>query len=369
LLIKKLIKLIFFKLKYIFRNIYFSSNINKYIRGRFIFNKNKGFFFAYFKNSFFSSHNRPKYFSDIKSIKKDNLSNTDTCIILQGPIIDEDNFTLETIKIYLSYYKHSQIILSTWSDADLKPFKQLLRNKLFSIITSEIPLDKGYANVNLQIISTKKALDIIDKKKIKHVLKTRTDMRYYYNDIISYFKNLLIIFPLKKKFIQRNRIIVSSVATCKYRVYGLTDMLMFGDINDIKNYWDVALHRDGIKEFNSKDQIPVIKGTPIISEIYLCAMYLKKIKINLSWTLDHWWSLCGELFLVVDSTMLDWYWIKYEKEIEYKFTKSYSSSNSRCIDYSDWINLYNNKNHNWKTGMKQEKWGYNKKNILVRFQA
>ena len=53
-------------------------------------------------------------------------------------------------------------------------------------------------------------------------------------------------FPLKEKSIQNERIISSSFATAKYRVYGLTDMMMFAEINDLKRYWNVENYSNGI---------------------------------------------------------------------------------------------------------------------------
>ena len=46
-----------------------------------------------------------------------------------------------------------------------------------------------------------------------------------------------------------------------------------------------------------------------------------------------------DYFCVVDSYALDMYWYKYERNVEYRFTRSYPEKNPRAIEFSDWLQL------------------------------
>jgi len=81
-ILKKIINLFFFP----------KSVQNKLIRHLF---KN----FTEISNYFWTYNFRPKFFKDIH-IKHRNYSKQRVAILLQGPVIFEDNFTEETIKIY-----------------------------------------------------------------------------------------------------------------------------------------------------------------------------------------------------------------------------------------------------------------------------
>ena len=76
------------------------------------------------------------------------------------------------------------------------------------------------------------------------------------------------------------------------------------------------------------------------------------------WTLKHWWSICRDYFCVVDSYALDLYWYKYERNVEYRFTRSYPNKSPRSLEFSDWIQLYSQKKINWEDIHHQEEWEY-----------
>ena len=190
-------------------------------------------------------------------------------------------------------------------------------------------------------------------------MKTRTDQRFYRPDLINYCLNLIELFPITDDSIQKKRIISSSFATAKYRVYGLTDMMMFGDINDLNNYWGVENYSKGILEFiadDMKDIPPIISGTLVGAEVYLMSSYLKRIGVNLEWTLEHYWEMLRKYFLICDSSSLDVYWNKYNKESEYKYARTYEQKTHRLIDFADWLQIYKNNNSSWDKIRNQELW-------------
>ena len=86
---------------------------------------------------------------------------------------------------------------------------------------------------------------------------------------------------------------------------------------------------------------PCIKNdTAIINEIFLCARYMQKNNIEMQWTLKDWWNKCREIFLIVDSNSLDFFWYKYEWRFEQRFDTNYTTNFDQSIQHSDWLNLY-----------------------------
>ena len=75
-----------------------------------LLNKTLRIFNDYDKNFFFSYNYRKKFFKESKNKIKNKIS-----IIVQGPIIRKNNFTLNSINLYLRNC-NSNIILSTWEN-------------------------------------------------------------------------------------------------------------------------------------------------------------------------------------------------------------------------------------------------------------
>ena len=59
-------------------------------------------------------------------------------IIIQGPIENEDEFTLETVKIYKKIFPNTKIILSTWNTEKQSIIDKFKRENI-EIILNEIP--------------------------------------------------------------------------------------------------------------------------------------------------------------------------------------------------------------------------------------
>tara|TARA_B000000475_G_C15983981_1_gene442209 strand:+ start:446 stop:1573 length:1128 start_codon:yes stop_codon:yes gene_type:complete len=307
-------------------------------------------------------HTRPKISSDfhIRSLinKKHKAG-----ILIQGPIDHDKSFTVETIKLYKKLYPEIPIILSTWEDEE-KNALNLIRNLGVDIAVSKKPKIENlqnslWKNVDLQIISVKEGIKAFAEYDIDHCLKTRTDQRIYKPELFNFFINLMNAFPLKNNSTQKKRIISSSFATAKYRVYGLTDMMMFAEISDLKRYWNVENYSSGIYKYsqNNEDYIPpIVSGTLIGAEVYLMSSYLERIGVKLDWTLSSYWKSLGEYFLIADSNSMDMYWNKYNKESEFKYARTYDQVSHRLIDFSDWLEAYSDHESLWDSLRSQEKW-------------
>ena len=320
-----------------------------------------------FYKYFFSYHFRPKYVKGISTITANRIEPDLFAIVMQGPIQKENQFTIETIKLYNQTFNGAQIILSTWEDENSKIIDEAISLGA-EIILNKKPTIFGPFNINLQLVSSQNGIQLANDHGVKYIMKTRTDQRFYRHDIFNYFTNLLEAFPLKECKHQFERLITMSFGTCKYRKYGITDFMMFGDSRDMLSYWGVDLYEEGIKPIVESDSTsipPVMGGVPIASEIYLAVKYLVHLGIKPDWTITQYWDYLRNYFCVVDGMALDVCWDKYFKLKEYRYTRDYSDTNPRAMEFADWLQLYNQKDVNWEHVRELERWGYHNGNLEI----
>ena len=312
-------------------------NLKKNIHGKKIVKKERGFVLDLSIDNFVSYVIRPKKTNNI-TIDSQKYNNSDTAIIIQGGLNGVLDFVSESIDLYLKLFSDSKIILSTWKDDLTNNFLSKYQNKIHIIINNKPA--KIFHNTDLQIISTYSAIEYAKNNNFKYCLKTRTDCRLHNSNSIKYFKNLLRIFPIDEKYKNlSSRIISCSIDTRKFRVYGLSDILLFGEIENMLKYFykepfEISLNK------NFGNYPCIIKDTAVINEIFLCARYLKNSDINLEWSLSDWWKICGEIFCVVDPYSIDFFWYKYHWKYEQRFIQNYTSDNKQALTFSDWLNLY-----------------------------
>ena len=288
-------------------------------------------------NKFTTLHKRPKYSDECNTWSDELISLPKIGIIIQGPLIKMDDFTLETVKIYKKLFKSSLIILSTWEDEN-NNYLERIRAEGIEILQNKYPKNRGISNVNLQLISSLNGIKIAEEKGVEYILKTRTDQRIYSPNSLEYFLNLLEQFPVKNK-IQKQRIIGVSLNTFKYRLYGLSDMTIFGNVKDMLLYWGANLD-------NRTDQKPTTNSFEYAKEryceIYFVTEFLKKIGTKPLWTLKDSWNIFAKHFCVVDQQDIDLYWYKYKKYKEYRYLRYDGIHTDKEMTFLEWFNLYTN---------------------------
>jgi hypothetical protein len=263
-----------------------------------------------------------------------------TAIILQGPIIYKDNFTLESLKLYRSFYPEAIIVLSTWNGVNVN-FINLISKINIHLIESTPPPMPGPFNINLQLVSTFNAIKYIEKYKVDYILKTRTDQRFYNINTLNYLHNLVINYSLTdKKHNQQSRIITCSMNTFKFRMYGVSDMFLFGTLSDIKKYFSVNLDLRENMFYKPLNKLTLREYANYnLCEIYLATNYLKLIGEELSWTLSDSFLKLKNHFCIIDQNSIDLYWEKYSM-LEYRF-KIYKDINlMEELTFNDWLLLY-----------------------------
>ena len=323
----------------------FKFNLSKKISSQKIVINENGFLLDFTKNNYLSFHLRPKKFQDF-NLESTCIVNEKIGIVIQGPIKNNFDFLKNTLKIYEKIFKNNLIVISTWDSENLKKIKSLSSDNVHIIFNKEP--SKSISNIDHQTTSTYAGLKYLQDKKINYVLKQRADIRIGKNNLETFLISLIKSFPVHKKDLSINsRIIVPTINTYKYRLYSLTDIVMFGELNDLIKYFDKEPYEIGIKKFNLNKNSILINNTPVVAEIFLCARYLKKFDKIKDWDLENWWSSLRDYFCVVDNSSLDIFWFKYDWEYEFKNSKTYAHKFVRCLDFNDWFSLYNNAENNW----------------------
>lgn len=330
----------FKKLKFDF----FITNLNKKIEHQSIIKNEPGFIINLVKKNYFTYHLRPKFSVDF-NLESTCKINDKIAIIIQGPIKEKFDFLKNTLEIYKKIFKNSIFIVSTWESENEKLINSLKNDSTFIIFNKEPP--KSQSNINHQIISTNKALKFAAQKGAKYSLKSRADVRINKNNLESFLTALSITFPVKKNNLIQSRIIVPSLITFKFRIYSLSDIVMFGQTRDLLMYFDDETFENGLKNFGLDKENLLKNETPIIAEIFLCSRFVSKLDKNISWTLDGWWKSLKDYFCIIDNSAMDLFWYKYDWNYEYRFLRTYSDRFSRAIDFQDWLSLYNNHENNW----------------------
>ena len=266
-----------------------------------------------------------------------------TTIVMQGPIDRKSSFTLRTVIHYLNSYPNTNIVLSTWEDEDVSVFTELLQNPVheqrFNIIQNCKPEYPGIGNINMQIISTQAGIRYASKKPTKYLLKTRTDQCMFSRISLHYMESLVETYL---SYDGSSRILSSSQATFLLRPYGLSDMLTFGEFENVSSFWDVALDERKISDLQFPEA-KTLRNEAVngVSEIYLTKRFLESKGVEIDNTLLQSLEAYRDHFLIADNQILDLVWNKYS------FRKNKYSRLNRPIRHQElshflWKDLQNN---------------------------
>lgn len=236
--------------------------------------------------------------------------NTKICLLMQGPLIEIDNFTFETLKFYKSFDHNTIIIFSTWVNQKIEIINNIKKLGIL-VIENEIPENKGIVNVNLQIISTNKGLELAKILNCEYVLKTRSDQRIYeYKDLYTYFINILKSFPLIDNNILKDRLIISNLNSFENRFYGISDMFMFGRICDMYKFWNIPVQENDILPKNILNERYISFN---LGEGAFVMNFFKILKFIPKWNKfdsDYFFS---KYFYVINKEEINLFWFKYKR--------------------------------------------------------
>lgn len=283
---------------------------------------------------FFTWHERPQQAEEI--VFKNSKTYPDVAIVMQGPLLQDNDFTYQTIKLYKTLFKDALIILSTWEDENAA-YLEKIGSLSIVIIRNKKPEYAGYSNINFQIKTSAAGLKEAKKQGVNYAFKTRTDQRIYDYGSFDLFLNLMKVFPLNSSKIQQKRLIVPSLNTFKYRMYGVTDMMMFGGIDDMLLYWNTDFDT---RPVDTRTEVSLLEYAKMsVCEIYLCTEFLNKLGEEVKWTFEDSWKKYVDHFCIIDHSMINIYWHKYGRQQEYRH-KHYHEHSLQFYSFSDWLNMF-----------------------------
>lgn len=275
---------------------------------------------------------RPKYPSKIKNVPA--YFDDDVIIVMQGPYIKKNNFTLENLRYYRKIFPNTIIVLSIWNDCSDYDLKTINKIEKVHVVLNEKPNKIGRANLNLQITNTISGINKAIELGAKYICKCRTDQRMYNKYSLLYMKNMVQKFPVEITDVAKGRIVACSLGTFSERLYNICDMVIFGYSEDVKLYFDVPLDlNSGGNPNDYLDPIEYAKIRP--GEIYFSTNYIEKCGFDLKWSFEDSDYYRNKLFCIIDFESIDLFWGKYTKK-EYIW-KKYSEYIHKRVTHMDWL--------------------------------
>ncbi len=279
---------------------------------------------------------RPMYAKDVDRIP-DNCSGEKVSIILQGPLRQDYDFTLETVKLYKKIYPACQIIVSTW-EAESQEYIKKIKDTGAVVIQSKDP-GSSYHNINRQRISTLAGINYAINSGAKYILKSRPDQRIYGENAITYLMNMHKVFPLDSDVQAEGRLVSFNSGSVSNWCYCISDMFIFGFAEDVKRYFSCPIEERGEEERkldNTEDGIAFSKSRP--GDIYFGSHYIESLGYELEWTIEDSLYFFRKLFVIIDAESVDWFWHKYTDR-EYRL-RMYKDIRVKKFGFKDWLNNY-----------------------------
>lgn len=274
-----------------------------------------------------------------------NPFNTEIAIVIQGPIVSENQTTVRIMNFYQEKYPDALVVISTWANTPsehLQPFLQLSNKGNFKLILNDDPEFPGTFNINRQIVSTLNGLKAVADKT--YAIKTRTDQVLTDPRLMC---NLDLLHKIYSESAKRDaKIIVSSLNTFAFRLYGASDMFQFGLTGDLINFWEQPLDKrpaDDLKEVSENLHLEAKKR---VAEVYLNTNYFNFLFGKAPvYTFQESLEFIAGRFVVADADSLGHRWLKNTNLIdrwrELKFPNKFYE-----LSYLDWLYL-NNRKEEW----------------------
>lgn len=307
-------------------------------------NFGKNMFGKVSKGSFLTIHKRPINAADVtEKIERGNMPRV--AIVMQGPLVEEYNFTIETIKIYQKIYPFADVVVSTWKDTTVGLLERLKELKVEVVLSSK-PECSGIGNANFQIVSSNAGITRAKELGYEYVCKTRTDQRLYNGKLFDCMMELLKRYPVLHTEGIKERIITLNFNTFRKRCYGVSDFFQFGRTDDILKYWSAPLDERDPLEFDryckERELLNSERLNLGICETYFASKFLESLGHNLKWNIEDSEYLYAKYFIILDKEYADIYWPKYSCE-EFRWKRYVASVEyEEFMEYTflDWLMMY-----------------------------
>ncbi len=263
---------------------------------------------------------------------------SDVAIVLQGPIEAWNEFTLNSVLLYRRWWPAATLILSTWDDEDPAMLRTIEQTGA-KIVLNKKPSNPGLKNINFQIATSYAGMLRAKAVCSKYAIKARTDQRFCSPSAAPFLIESLELFPFAGQCNQTARVGCLSLNTFKKRIYGVSDMTIFGHIDDMLRYWgcEPDARMLTVEDMPSQGDAQAYAKSRIC-EVYLSSHFLESIGKALLWTDEDSLNAFRDHFIIIDSAQVDLIWPKYTRR-ESRW-KSYAlEAPFDELTFSDWVRL------------------------------
>lgn len=288
-------------------------------------------------------------------------------IVLQGPVMHEDNFTVETIRMIREWYPDICIVLSTWIGSLLDNERsEVEKYKCIVIESEQTPEEfKGknekIGHMNNQILSSRVGTEYLRNNGIEYAMKIRSDLRIYKADFVPYLLNTLKIY--------KRSLVNIAFSNSMYNVpFHMSDFVWFGEIESIKQMYSIPYRNDSDlkeivkfvegedyekykKEFNELRTTAFSLDTDWFNECHINKRFLIQYHEEIYLPYHYWKSMnlkeennLLETYykflanvIVIDEYYLQIYWNKNLYSI---IQSDYSQVIEKRLSHSKWLEIY-----------------------------
>lgn len=262
-------------------------------------------------------------------------------IVIYGPVITENKFTLNSIKLYSRLFEDTNIVLTTNPSPKLASIKNANIPNV-KIIENNLHTGDVLGNdVRSRILNCVSGLNYLRKHDITHAIVIRSDFRLTYDNVSCYLQNLINYYVLDDTVgDQKSRIIICSKNTLRYIPFCFSNDFQFGHINDLLEYWN---NWDIINLINKKGSNLDFKEDNLLRyEVIMGFKYAKyKIANHFCYNLNSYYEFLAQRFVILDNQQLGI--IHHNNSIDGfgEFEYDYYDTH-QTIGFNDWF-LINNK--------------------------
>jgi hypothetical protein len=256
-------------------------------------------------------------------------------VLIQGAVSLDSRFESRTIKHYLGSNSKQEILISTWDDeASRNLQKEFEKIGNVHFLFNEAPENRGPVNINLQITNTKNGLLAAANNGHKYVVKTRTDQCMMHPRAIE---NLLTIHN-EHQTSETSKLVINSLNTFLFRPYGASDMLHFGEIEQLLKYWNAPLDVRNEDEYDLNIEGATLReiAQRKFGETYLGFNFLRSEGIEPNFTLSQSLEFITRYFIVTDVATTELLWKKYTSRAN-RWPNSSLPIPYQEMDYSLWL--------------------------------
>lgn len=255
-------------------------------------------------------------------------------IVMQGPVVEDFEFTKKTLEGYRRRFPNSNIILSTWDDTNERFLDGLIDFDVTTILQDKASIFPGVGNFNLQLMSTRAGIKKACQLGCQYILKTRADQRFYSPNALTDLVRLVRMFPPLDAPDQDARLVACGLGSFRDRPYGVTDMFQFSSAAVIDRVWNAPFEQRSDSPEQWQNHLQWAESR--FSEVRLIANFLESSGEVLDFSLSQYWDCLRRRFMIIDSHHVQLFWPKYSVEREH-FSRF--AGRFREFSFVDWLTL------------------------------